>query len=104
MLDITRRQTHSTIREVPRIVRAKAHSRSYRLQRMPSSMTTGTTTVKSVTVDMFHRTRPLEIARNAPAPNTDQPMTRFFLSCLQRTDRTAPTARTTAPAAMRYFR
>ena len=48
MLFSTRRQTQRAIRDVPRIVRDQAHSRSYRFQRMPSSMATGTTTHSSV--------------------------------------------------------
>ena len=48
MLSSTRRQTHRAIREAPRMVRDQEHSRSYRFHRMPSSMTTGTTTHRKV--------------------------------------------------------
>ena len=105
MLDSVRRQTHKKTSDTPKIVRETAHSRSYRLQRITSSITTGTTTDSSVTAEAFiRRIKTVEMARKAPRPAVDQPITRFFRSAFQRTLRTAPTAKTAAPTPARTQR
>ena len=104
ILEPYRRTPHRTNRDAPSTVSARAHSRSYSAQRIPSIMMTGTTIDRKDSVAMFQRTSSAAAPTKSPAAAAIHSAVRRFGSFRRASAPTAHTAITPAPIPARIHR